>query len=418
MPTKIVLPKLDRIMTEGVIEEWLKKRGEAVAKDDAIAVIETVKASIELNAPESGIFLPMVGKGETVPVGSVIAMVLAPGEELPQELPTKASTATTITATTIPAAVPQPTVKAEPGEGLHLATPSARRVARELGVDLGDVQGTGPNGRIVAEDVISLTNRRKSSQTAPLVGSETGTVKEQIPLKGWRKVMAERMAESVRTAAQITTVAEVDATELVNLRGRLGAADRYKGTHLTFTAFVVTAIAEALVQHRMLNTSLLDDRVVVHDQVNIGVAVAIETGGLVVPVIHNADKKDLATIARELEELSTKAREKKLSLEEVSGGTFTVTNPGMLGVIFDTPLIVVPESGILGIGAIVKRPCVINGEIVIRDVMYLSLTYDHRIIEGHVAIGFLQRVRQLIEHPNDIAEEESSSTQHAPHSIG
>ena len=382
MPTQVVLPKLDRLMTEGTIQRWLKKAGEQVAKGDSLAVIEAEKVTTELEAPDSGIFTPAVPEGSRVAVGQVIAHILAPGEKAPEILPPAASGA---------GAVPVPVAETREGpveERFVRATPAARRRARELGVSLAQIKGTSGRG-LVAEEVEAYAKKTK------LAGLED----EVVPLTGWRKSMAEHMAQSARTTAQITTVAEVDATELVNLR------DKYKhlenlGTQLTYTTFIVKAVAYALKEFPIMNSSLVDDTLTIHKRMDIGLAVAIEEGGLVVPVIRDADRKDLVQIARELDSLSKKAREHKLALSEVSAGTFTITNPGMMGVILDTPIIVVPQTGILGVGTIVKRPSVVNDQIVIRHIMYLSLSYDHRVIEGAPAIRFLQKVRQLLENPS------------------
>jgi len=383
MATQVVLPKLDRLMTEGTIQRWLKRAGEQVAKGDSLAVIEAEKVTVELEAPDSGIFAPTVSEGSRLPVGQTIAHILGPGEKAPEILPPVASEAEP---------VPLAETREGPAEERFVrATPAARRRARELGVNLAQITGTSGRG-LVAEEVEAYAKKTKPAELED----------EVVPLTGWRKTMAEHMAQSAGTTAQITTVAEVDATELVNLRHKYKHLENL-GTQITYTTFIVKAVAYALKDFPIMNSSLVDDTLTIHKRVDIGLAVAIEEGGLVVPVIRDADRKDLLEIARELDGLSKKAREHKLTLSEVSAATFTITNPGMMGVILDTPIIVVPQTGILGVGAIVKRPSVLNDQIVIRHIMCLSLSYDHRVIEGAPAIRFLQKVRQILENPYVLA---------------
>lgn len=378
MPTRVMLPKLDRLMTEGTIRRWLKNAGEHIRKGDAIALVEAEKVSVELEAQDSGVFNPMVAEGSRVPVGQVIAYILAPGEQAP-ELPSWLARSTE--------AVHIVEIRQAFDQGTSVrATPAARRLARELGVNLAQIKSSRPV--LVAEDVEAYAKKPERAQLRD----------EVLPFTGWRKTMAERMSQSTRAAARVTTVAEIDATELVNLR------DKYKhienlGAQITYTTFIVKAVAYALRDFPIMNSSLVDDTLTIHKRVSVGLAVAIEEGGLVVPVIHDADRKNLAEIAQEFEDLSGKAREHRLTIDDVSGGTFTITNPGMMGVILDTPIIVFAQAGILGVGAIVKRPSVVGDQIVIRHIMYLSLSYDHRIVEGAPAVRFLQKVRQFLENP-------------------
>ena len=394
MPADVVLPKLDRLMTEGVVQEWLKTRGEEVSKGEAIAVIETEKVTVELEAQESGVFIPIVAEKSRVKVGDVIALIARPGEKPPE---------VTIPQPTLQSSAEAPsTLQTSTERKIIPASPAARKLARELGVNLADIKPSGTGGGIVEEDV-AVYSRRAKPDTAPrhLVPQESHEA-QVMPLTGWRKVMADRVVQSTLTTARVTTVAEVDATEMVSLRDRLRPLEQSIGGKITYTAFVVKAVALALRSFPMINSTLVEDAITVSSVVNVGVAVANERGGLVVPVVHDADNKDLTGIAQELESLSKKARENKLTLQEVSGGTFTITNPGMEGVILDTPIINIPQCAILGVGAIVKRPSVVADQIAIRSMMFLSLSYDHRITEGLPAIRFLQRVKQLLENPNSL----------------
>jgi len=384
LPADVVLPKLDRLMTEGVVQRWLKKRGEEVSRGEAIAVIETEKVTVELEAQESGVFIPLVAEESRKNVGEIIALIVRPGEKLSEVIPP----------TMQPSTEAPPTVQISPERELVPASPAARKLARDLGVSLTDIKARRIGDSISAEDVAAHAKRAKpvtvSQQAAPQV----------VPLTGWRKVMADRVAQSALTTARVTTVAEVDATEMVSLRGKLRSLEESIGAKITYTTFVVKAVALALREFPIVNSTLVGDVITVSSAVNVGVAVANEKGGLVVPVIYDPDRKDIVRIAQELEALSKKARENKLAFQEVSGGTFTITNPGMMGVILDTPIINIPQCAILGVGAIVKRVGVVADQIAIRSVMFLSLSYDHRITEGLPAIRFLQRVKQLLENPH------------------
>lgn len=372
MPVNVVMPKLDRFITQGTIMEWRVRDGDSVEKGEILAVVETEKATFEVEAPVSGIFHKKAPVGSTVPVNQVIAFILQPGEEIPSSM------------------------RGEIEKPIR-ATPLARKLAMEYSIDLFKVTGTGPGGRVTKKDVLSYAEGLKFP---PKVIEER---EETIPLIGWRKTMAERMSYSARTAAQLTTIAEVDATELVKLHEKL----EEPGIRVSYTVFIVKATAQALQEYPIINSSLVDDKILVKKYCNIGIAVAREDKGLIVPVVRNAEEKNLMETAKEVEELIKRAREDRLTPKDVKGGTFTITNPGMLGVIIDTPIINPPESAILGVGAIVRRPVIINNEITIRSMMYLCLTYDHRVIDGVPAIRFLQRVKYLLENPHTLLNAEA-----------
>jgi len=363
MPVNVIVPELDRITREGLVGKWFKKDGENVQKGEVLVQIETAKATVEVEAPASGILRIFKQEGSTVQAGESIASIVVPTEA--HEL-----------------------LKTEKEIERRIeASPSAKRLAKEYGVDLSKIRGTGPSGLITKDDILAYVEKNKILQEGEI---------EVIPLIGWRKTMADRMSYSMRTVAHVTTFAEVDVTELVKIREKLKDA----GIRISFTAFVIKAVVQALKEYPILNSSLVEDKIIVKKYYNIGVAIAREEKGLVVPVVHDADKKNLKELSENLEKLVEKARKGDLSPEDVTGGTFTITNVGMFGAIMNTPIINPPESAILGVGAIVKRPVVVNDEIVIRHVVYLCLTYDHRVIEGFPAVRFLQRVRQLLEHPD------------------
>jgi pyruvate/2-oxoglutarate dehydrogenase complex dihydrolipoamide acyltransferase (E2) component len=367
-------------MTEGTIVEWLKQNGDPVTEKEPIAVIETIKAAVEVEAPTSGIFYQNQLLGTSVPVGETIAKIFQTGEVLPST-----------TETMIHRKIQEKSTQQEKKELERrvLASPLAKKIAKTHNIDLHQVAGTGRNGVITQSDVLSYleTNREKTPE------------EDIIPLTGWRKTMADRMLHSVQTMAQLTTVTETDFTALIALRKQLIAKEK---SHLSITAFLVKAVAEALKEYPLLNSSLRDGKIIIKKIRNIGLAIAREKQGLIVPVIRHADEKNVFELTQMLTRMVNRAREKKLSIEDITDGTFTITNVGMLGVTFNTPIINPPESAILGVGAIIKRPVVIDNKITIRSIAYLCLSYDHRFIDGTPAIQFLQKIKQLLQDPNSL----------------
>jgi 2-oxoglutarate dehydrogenase complex dihydrolipoamide succinyltransferase (E2) component len=372
-------------MLEGTITKWLKEVGDPVDAGELLVEVETDKANVEVASPHAGILLSiLVPEGETAPVGGLLAHIGMSGEEVetvPTPVPTEADASISEQAL-----LKQQSEEHAPS-GPRRISPVARRMAKEHGIDLAQVQGTGPKGLITAKDVRQLT---------AVIGDDAPSSRESerddeviVPLKGMRKTIADRMALSRRTAADVTTFAEVDVTELMDLR---------RETEITVTAYVVRAVVEGLKEFPMVNSSLIDDQIIIKHYANVGVAVALDDG-LVVPVIHDAHKKNLVEIARELADLTIKARAGSLSLAELSGGTFTVTNSGVFGSAFFTPIINYPESAILGMGKIERKPVVIGDGIFIRSMMYLATSYDHRVIDGATAVRFLQSVKAHLENP-------------------
>ncbi len=395
MPLDVLMPRLDRLMTQGTIAQWLKQDGEKVDKGEPVAVVETEKVTSDIEAPASGVFYRLRPEGVAVPVAEVIALVYLQNEEVrgPPKVEKPPEKVEVVRAVEPP--------KAAEVERRPLASPLAKRLAEERGVDLAQVVGMGPEGMITREDVLAYAERLVVAEMAkppPVWGEE-----EPIPLMGWRRTMAERMARSKHTAAHITTIAEVDMTDLAKLREDLERSGDASKRGISYTAFIVKAVVQALQKYPIINSSLVNDKIALKKYYNIGVAVAREKG-LVVPVIHNAERKNLYEISESIRDLAEKARGDELRLEDVRGGTFSITNVGMFGAIMNTPIINPPESAILGVGAIVKRPVVRNDQIVIRSMMYLCLSYDHRIIDGAPAIGFLQEVRRLLEAPSTLLD--------------
>ena len=371
MAVQVTMPKLGLTMTEARIVEWLVEEGEAVDKGQPLVKIETDKVVSEVESPTKGIVGRIAAQaGELVPVTGFLAWIIAPGEVAPP--------------------VPE-TASAEPidrnkGTSRIKASPLARRMAAEAGLDLTTLVGTGPGGRIVEEDVKqALAGRTQAVSTAG----------EVIPLTGVRQVIAKRMAESIRVTARVTLVTEADATELVKLR-----SDFQKSVNLSpsYSDLLVMIVARALREHPSLNARLVGDTIQFLSAVSIGLAVDTKRG-LLVPVIKDADRKNLAQIVRESQELIKRAREGNSLPEDLDGGTFTLTNLGMYDIDAFTPIINLPQCAILGIGRIVARPVVYEGKIAVRQMMHLSLAFDHRIVDGAPAARFLQRVKQFVENP-------------------
>ena len=423
MATRVIMPKLGLTMTEGAVVKWIKSDGERVEKGERIAVVMSKKIAYQVEAPASGILRHAAALKEVKAVGEAFAHITEPGEAIPElEL---APSAPPPEVATPPPPEEKPFVLASPaarrlarekevnlaqvtGTGPEgrvteadvlrfveerekappiLASPMAKRLAKEHGVDLVEVTGTGAGGRVTEKDVLAFVEARKSP---PAVAPSPARV---IPFIGIRQMIADRMAESLQAMAQVTATAEVDATELVRLREQIKAE-----FNLTYTDLVVKAAAKALREHPLLNAALVGDEIQFLEEVHIGVAVALEEG-LIVPVVRDADKKSLQEIAQETRRLAEGAREGTLTVDEVTGGTFTVTNLGMYGVEIFTPIINPPEVAILGVGRIVEKPAIHEGQIVKRSLMQLSLTFDHRIVDGAPAGEFLRTVKGLLESP-------------------
>jgi len=386
-------------MTEGRIVKWLKREGEQVAKGEPLFEVETEKATVEVEAPASGVLGKILASDGTVlPVGGMAAMLTEPGEAVPTTAP---SVAAPLAPTPAPV-TPAPPEREVPAEGAEEArtSPAARRLARELGVDLSKVTGSGPEGRIVREDVLRAAEALKAAPRVelapPLAPPAPGG--KVIPLTGIRKVIADRMSFSARTAPRVTIFMEVDMSEVARIRERLiPEIEKTHRVRLTYTEMLVKAVAKALERHPIVNSIIVGEEIRLMDEINIGVAVAIEDG-LVVPVVHEANKKSLTEIAVAVERVVEKARRReKLLPEEASGSTFTITNTGLFGVDFSTPIINPPESAILGFGRIVEKPVVVGGQVVIRPMGHLSLSFDHRVMDGTPAAQFLADVKRILE---------------------
>ncbi|MBO8173237.1 MAG: 2-oxo acid dehydrogenase subunit E2 [Bacillaceae bacterium] len=412
------LPELGEGIHEGEILKWLIKPGDEVKEDDVIAEVQNDKAVVEIPSPVDGKVLDIkVDEGTVATVGDVLVIfeteqarpsakeaepVDTPGEPEQPDQSDKPNQSGE-----------QPAASLPPADKKVLATPGTRKLARELGIEIARVPGTGRNGQVTREDVRQFAEQQNdpSTQAEPAVTetpassgqperTHTEQREERVPLKGIRKVISEAMVKSKYTAPHVTLMDEVDVTELVNLREEAKPLAEQRGIRLTYLPFVVKALIAALKKYPVLNASLDDekDEIVYKKYYNIGIATDTENG-LLVPVIFDADRKNIWTIADEIRDLAGRAREGKLQPHELKGSTISITNIGTAGGMFFTPVINYPEVAILGTGKITEKPVAKDGEVVIAPVMALSLSFDHRIIDGATAQYFLNDVKQFLENP-------------------
>ncbi len=377
MAFDFILPDLGEGITEGEIRKWLVHEGDFVEEHQTILEIETDKAVVEVPSPQKGKILKIKREaGDIVKVGEVLLTILEEGEVVEEK----------------PKSVSVVGVLPEEEEAI-LATPAVRAFARELGIKLESIKGTGPGGSITKEDVI------KASESIKKAEDQYGTV-ERILLRGIRRTIAKNLILSQRTTAFLTLMEEVDVTELWDLREREKKSVQEKGAHLTFLPFFIKATQHALVDHPNLNASVDEEKeeVIVKKYFNIGIAVDTPDG-LMVPVIKAVDKKTILELAMEIQDLSQKARERKIKLEEMRGSSFTISNWGHFGGTFATPILNYPDSAILGTGRISEKPWVRGGQIVVRKILPLSLTFDHRVADGVYAALFLAKVVHYLEDP-------------------
>jgi pyruvate dehydrogenase E2 component (dihydrolipoamide acetyltransferase) len=459
MSTEIIMPPLSQTMDTVVLVEWLKRPGEAVTKGEPLFVVETDKANLEVEAPASGTLGPIMAQpGAEVRVKSAIGVILAQGETVeagrwtidngrssqPAGVGPRAegqAAATPAQVVTGPEGAPLPAdrqnrvfasprarqlardagidltgVRATGPQGMIVErdiraamqeravqvsrpaaeagiTPVARRLAEEQGLDWTAIQGSGPRGQVTREDVERVIAAISPPVAAPVTAAPE--LLEEIPIAGVRALIAERMAQSHRETAPVTLTAEADATALVQLRGQL-AED---GVEVSYNDLFLCLLARALREHPRLNASLEQDAVKVWKRIDIGLAVDAERG-LLVPVVRNVDGKGLAQLSAETKSLGQRARAGRCTLEELRGSTFTLTNLGMFGIDAFTPIINLPECAILGVGRIKEQPAIVAGQVVARQMVWLSLTFDHRLVDGGPAARFLQRVTQLVERPH------------------
>lgn len=393
------MPKLGMTMEEGTVQVWFKREGDPVQKGEPLLSVLTDKIDIEVDAPASGILRKiLVPAGQTVPINTPIAIIAAAGEIVP------ADNAGTGPAETFPAGT-DPTGEAarRAGEvapqGKVRATPVARRLAAEWGLDLARIPGSGPKGRVTRADVEAFAAAGQGGGPSPVPGDAATGSGRRVPLSGMRRAIAERMSLSAFTAPHVTLTTEADVTDLVRLRTTLNDEDRrHGGPGIGYLDLFVRIVARALLEHPQMNARLEGDELVLEPEAHVGVAVALPDG-LVVPVIRQASRLSLGAIARERHRLVQAARSGALRPDDVHGGTFTISNLGAYEIDAFTPIINPPQCAILGMGRVVEKPAVHGGQVAIRALMALSLSFDHRIVDGAPAAAFLQRVKQLAERP-------------------
>jgi len=376
VPTDIIMPQLGESIAEGTVVKWLIPAGGRVEKDQSLLEVETDKVALEIPSPAAGYLTEVfVQEGETVPVGTLIARL---EEVKPDGVVNKVAGVILR--------------HMEPPEGgRDYYSPAVRQLAKEKGVDLAQVTSTGAGGRVTRKDVLDYLAKRETAQPQATPTHPSGAAiapqEEILPLTPMRKTIAERMVKSRQTSAHVVTFFEADFSAIARFR---------EDKTLTYLPFVINAVTRAIKDVPILNSSWGETGIVIKKDVHMGVAVALEDG-LLVPVVRHADRKGLTQLAKEVTDLAERARTKKLNPEEVQGGTFTITNHGGFGSLFSTPIIHQPQIAIMGVGAVQKRPIVINDAIAIRPMCYLSLSFDHRVIDGATADRFMSKVKAYLE---------------------
>jgi 2-oxoglutarate dehydrogenase E2 component (dihydrolipoamide succinyltransferase) len=413
MQTKIVVPALGESVVEATVSRWLKKEGSRVEPGEALVELETDKVNLEVGAERAGVLAKVErGEGEDVKVGETLGILedLPAGAETTAPPPQEQKTPPPQNAASQPA--PQPAVKPQPASQSKSvqppkATPSARRLAQEVGVKLEDVSGTGPGNQITREDIQAHMQRQKvptqpeaPPSPAPLKIVTSGDrSEERIKMSRRRRTIAKRLVEAQHEAAMLTTYNEIDMTAVMDLRKRHKESFQKKnGVGLGIVSFFVKASIAALKEFPQINAEIQGDDIILKKYYDIGMALGAEEG-LVVPVIRDADRLSFAEIEQTIKNFIEKSNNGTLSLEDLKGGTFTITNGGVFGSLMSTPILNPPQVGILGLHKIEERPVAQNGQVVIRQMMYVALSYDHRVVDGRESVQFLARIKQLVEDP-------------------
>jgi len=402
MAIEIKVPAVGESVTEAMVDEWLKAEGDWVDQDEGVVVLETDKASMEVPAPVAGTITKILkGDGESAEIGEVIGTMEA--SERPAGAPAEAKKAASA-----PAEKPtaeKPTAEKPTADDARVM-PAAQRALAQAGLDAAGVEATGPGGRLLKEDVERHLEKGAAPAAPPAAAAPSTApgprADEAVRMTPLRKTVARRLVEAQQNAALLTTFNEIDMSAVMELRQRYRDAFVEKhGVKLGFMSFFVKAVIEALKEVPGVNAEIQGDEIVYHHYYDVGVAVG-GGKGLVVPVIRNAELLSFAEVEKTIGDLAVRARDNKLKLEELQGGTFTISNGGIYGSLLSTPIVNPPQSGILGMHKIQERPVVIGGEVVVRPMMYVALTYDHRLVDGREAVTFLVRVKEGIEDPTRI----------------
>ncbi|HEX7975286.1 MAG TPA: dihydrolipoamide acetyltransferase family protein [Anaerolineales bacterium] len=432
MPTQVIMPSLGESVVEGTVTKWLKSIGEPVAEYEPLLEVNTDKVDSEIPSPTAGTLLEiLVPEGTTIHAGTVLAYIGKAGETSTEIKPAHEAAVGAVQSAVQEAPLPAPTAAAQaapsalpvPGrdQDLGFISPVVAKIAREQNIKLSQVQGTGQGGRITKKDVLAYLENRPAPEVKPAVTpvspqppavpavsqpasapatSAPATMTnggEILPMTPVRRAIAEHMVLSKHTSPHVTTVMEADLSRVVAHREANKAIFARDGANLTYTAYLLAAIVAGLKAHPIVNSSWSDQGIVLHREINIGMATSLGEAGLIVPVIKSADGLSLLGLARTINDLANRARAHQLKPDEVKGGTFTLTNHGISGSLFATPIINQPQCAILGVGAIQKRAVVINDAIAIRPMAYISLTFDHRILDGAIADYFLAKVVEYLQ---------------------
>lgn len=401
MPVEVVMPKLGMAMKEGTVSLWSKAVGDPVQKGEAIASINSEKIEMEIESPAEGTILNIaVQEGQGVPPGTVICHIGNPNEKIKIDEPVAEETQPIIAVQEKPKTIESPIL---PMGNRLMITPVARKMAQAANLDIEKIQGTGPGGRITKEDVQKVIEKRDSipvNTEERIVPSQPALEnQQQIPVKGMRNIIAKRMKESLQSSAQLTLTMKVDVTDLVILQKQATETlQKHDSTKFTITDFVAKAVVLSLKEHPKMNSAYIEDNIILYESIHLGLAVALENG-LVVPVIRNAENCTLRQLSNKGKELARSARDGQLPIEDMQGSTFTISNLGAFGVEHFTPILNTPETGILGIGSAYDTPLYIGEELERRTILPLSLTFDHRVLDGAPAAAFLQTLKRYLEEP-------------------
>ena len=417
MPTFVVMPQMGESIAEGTIVRWIKKVGDVVDRDEPLFEISTDKVDAEIPSPAAGVLMDIaVKEGETVPVNSVVATIGAAGEKL-DTAPTSASGAQTsesaaplapahagTVAPVAPVAPMAPVASEDDGDDRQKSSPLVRRIAKEHNIDIGRIQGSGIGGRVTKQDILTFIDSgaaaapiaARPAAEHPALPVTRSVGDEVVPMSVMRKKIAEHMVVSKRTSAHVYSVFEVNYSRVDQIRKAKKEDYERSGAKLTFTSFIAKVVVDCLRKHKVINASLDGDNIIYRNDINLGIAVALENG-LIVPVVKGAGEKNTLGLSKAIQDIADRARAKKLNPEEVHGGTFTITNPGNFGAQFGLPIINQPQVAILGVGTIEKRPVVVDDAIGIRLMGFLTLGYDHRLVDGAVADQFMSDVKKGIE---------------------
>ena len=408
------MPQMGESIAEGTIVRWIKKVGDVVDRDEPLFEISTDKVDAEIPSPAAGVLMDIaVKEGETVPVNSVVATIGAAGEKLDTApagasgasgAQTSGSAAPVHSGTVAPLAPMAPVAEEDEGDDRQKSSPLVRRIAKEHNIDIGRIQGSGIGGRVTKQDILTFIDSgaaaapiaARPAAEHPAVPVTRSVGDEVIPMSVMRKKIAEHMVVSKRTSAHVYSVFEVNYSRVDQIRKAKKEDYERSGAKLTFTSFIAKVVVDCLRKHKVINASLDGDNIIYRNDINLGIAVALENG-LIVPVVKGAGEKNTLGLSKAIQDIADRARAKKLNPEEVHGGTFTITNPGNFGAQFGLPIINQPQVAILGVGTIEKRPVVVDDAIGIRLMGFLTLGYDHRLVDGAVADQFMADVKKGIE---------------------